>query len=315
MTTMRHYGQLGFGIRQLLAAALLMVAASAGDVFAQSAIVFVNGEPITAMDIDQRSKFVQVTTQKSPSRQEILDQLIDEKLKIREAKRWGMEISDAEVDNNFAGMATRMNQSAAQLTQNLAKMGVNVSTLKTRIKADLAWQQLVRGRYQSRLHTSDREVLSILESKGSQEQENVGYEYVMRPILFLVPPGSPDATFQSRRKEAEALRSRFRGCQESIPMVRAMVGVAVRDQVVRTSADVPDALRKVLDSIPVGQLTAPEVTRHGVELFAICTKRESKSDTPARQKARATVLSERFEQESKRYLRELRKNAMIERGK
>ncbi len=197
----------------------------------------------------------------------------------------------------------------------MAKSGVNVSTLKARIKADIAWQQLVRGRYQSRLHTSDREVLSILESKSAEERETVGYEYVMRPILFLVPPGSPDATFQSRRKEAEALRGRFRGCEEGIPMVRAMRDVAVRDQVVRTSADLPDGLRKVLDSIPVGQLTAPEVTRHGIELFAICTKRESKSDTPSRRKARETVLSQRFEQESKRYLRELRKNAMIERGK
>ena len=205
--------------------------------------------------------------------------------------------------------------SSAQLTQQLAKSGINDSTLKARIRADIAWQQLVRGRYQSRLHTSDREVLSILESKSAEERETVGYEYVMRPILFLVPPGSPDATYQNRRKEAEALRGRFRGCEEGIPMVRAMRDVAVRDQVVRTSADLPEGLRKVLDSIPVGQLTAPEVTRHGIELFAICAKRESKSDTPGRRKARETVLSQRFEQESKRYLRELRKNAMIERGK
>ena len=35
---------------------------------------------------------------KAPPRPEVLDELIDEKLKIREAKRWGIDLSDAEVD-------------------------------------------------------------------------------------------------------------------------------------------------------------------------------------------------------------------------
>jgi peptidyl-prolyl cis-trans isomerase SurA len=312
---MRYKDQAGSEIRRILAAALLVVAAAAGDALAQQVVVFVNGEPITAMDIEQRSKFLLATSQKSPPRQEVLDQLIDEKLKIREAKRWNMEITDAEVESSYSLMASRMRQSAAQLTQTLAKSGINASTLKARIKADLAWQQLVRGRYQSRLQTSDREVMSVLETKSPEEREAVGYEYLMRPILFLVPPGSSDATFESRRREAETLRGRFRGCQEGLPMVRAMRDVAVRDQVVRTSAELSEAHRKMLDSIPVGQLTAPEPTRHGIELFAICAKNESKGDTPGRRKVREAVLSERFDQESKRYLRELRRNAMIERGK
>ena len=94
-----------------------------------------------------------------------------------------------------------------------------------------------------------------------------------------------------------------------------MRDVAVRDQVLRSSADLPDGLRKVLDSVPLGELTAPEVTRHGIEMFAVCSKNETKTDTPGRRKARETLLTERFEQESKRYLRLLRKNAMIEPGK
>jgi peptidyl-prolyl cis-trans isomerase SurA len=69
----------------------------------------------------------------------------------------------------------------------------------------------------------------------------------------------------------------------------------------------------VLDGVPVGQLTAPEVTRLGVEMFALCAKQESKSDTPGKRKARDSVYNERFEKTSKRYLGELRKAAMIER--
>jgi peptidyl-prolyl cis-trans isomerase SurA len=303
------------GLIPARALATLIVMAVAGSALAQTVAVFVNGEPITAMDIEQRSKFLFVTSQKHHPRQEVLDQLIDEKLKVREGARWGINVSDSEVDNSFATMASRMRLSSEQLTQSLAKSGVKADTLKARIKADIVWQSLVRSRYQAKLQLSDSEILSALEAKNPEAREAVGYDYTLRPILFLVTPGAADSNYDSRRKEAEALRGRFKGCRESIPSVRAMRDVAVRDQVVRSSADLPEALRKVLDSIPVGQLTAPEVTRYGVEMFAVCSKHESRSDTPGRRAARDTLYNQRFERESKRYLRSLRKNALIERGK
>ena len=50
---------------------------------AQQVVAFVNGSPITTYDIDQRSKFVQLSTHKTPSRQEVLDALIDETIRSR----------------------------------------------------------------------------------------------------------------------------------------------------------------------------------------------------------------------------------------
>ena len=75
---------------------------------AQQVVVIVNGEPITALDIEQRSKLNQLSTHKAPARQEVLDELINEKLKVREAKKLGLDVSNAEVDNAYASMASRM---------------------------------------------------------------------------------------------------------------------------------------------------------------------------------------------------------------
>ena len=87
----------------------------------------------------------------------------------------------------------------------------------------------------------------------------------------------------------------------------------MRDQVSRSSADLPPELRKVLDGMEVGKLTPPEVTKFGVEMFAICGKKESTAEnTPGRRKARETLMAERFEQQSKKYLQEVRRGAMIE---
>ena len=289
---------LGFG------AALLASAANA-----QQVVVIVNGEPITALDIEQRSKLNQLSTHKVPARQEILDELINEKLKVREAKKFGLEIPSSDVDAAFASMASRMRITPDQLTEQLAKSGVNTATLKARIKADITWSQLVRGRYQSSLQIGDKDILAA-ESKSN---DSVSYDYTLRPILFFVPAGSPETFVEGRKREAETLRSRFQGCDDGITFARALKDVAVRDQVIRSSADIPAELRKVLDGIEVGRLTPPEVTKFGVEMFAICAKKESAADDSlGRRRARETIMVERYEQRSKQYLQELRRGAMFE---
>src|SRR5947209_296973 len=207
-------------------------------------------------------------------------------------------------------MASRMRLTAEQLTQQLAKSGVNVATLKARIRADIAWPQLVRGRYQASLQIGEKDLLTAMESKPD---DTVGYDYTLRPILFLVPTGSPETFVDGRKREAEALRSRFHGCEEGIAFARALKDVAVREQVIRSSADVPAELRKVLEGIEVGRLTPPEVTKFGIEMFAICAKKVSAADnSPGKRQARETIMNERYEQRSKQYVQELRRGAMLE---
>ena len=109
------------------------------------------------------------------------------------------------------------------------------------------------------------------------------------------------------------MRGRFQGCEEGITFARALKDVAVREQVIRSSADIPAELRKVLEGIEVGRLTPPEVTKFGIEMFAICAKKESTADnSPGKRQAKENLMAKRYEQRSKQYLQELRRGAMLE---
>jgi peptidyl-prolyl cis-trans isomerase SurA len=277
---------------------------------AQQIVVIVNGDPITALDIEQRSKLNQLSTHKVPPRQEVLEELINDRLKIKEAKKFGFEISETEVDSAFGTMASRMRLTPDQLTQMLAKQGIAATTLKLRIKADLTWPQLVRGRYSASLQVGEKDILTAIDPKA---EDSVGYDYTLRPILFILPPGSGEAVIETRRRDAEALRGRFQGCDAGITFARALKDVAVRDQVLRSSADLPPQLRKLLDSTEVGKLTPPETTKLGIEMFAICGKKESAADnSPGKRRAREALMLERYERLSKQYLNEVRRGAMLE---
>ena len=71
-------------------------------------------------------------------------------------------------------------------------------------------------------------------------------------------------------------------------------------------------LRDMLGNMQIGHLTAPEVTAQGLQMFAVCGKKESTAESPLKREMREQLFAKRFESESKKYLDEIRKSAMIE---
>ena len=300
-----------FGVAAAFALALA-AAGLPGPARAQQVAVIVNGTPITTYDIEQRTKFIALSAHKTPSRQEVIEELIDEKLKVQIGERYKLEVGDADVDNAYASMSRRMHLTAEQLTGALAHAGIDAATLKARIRADISWQQIVRGKFQSSLQVRDKDVFNKLRDANKDDKKEVGYEYVLRPILFIMQPGANEQVIDGRKREAEALRIRFENCEAGLNFARALRDVAVRDQIVKSSADLAPELRKILDEVSVGKLTSPDVTPQGIQMFALCAKRENKLDNAASKEVRDQMFAQEFQAKSKRYLDELRKQAMIE---
>jgi peptidyl-prolyl cis-trans isomerase SurA len=296
--------------RWVAGAALAAAVAVPGVAFAQ-VVVVANGSPITAYDIDQRTKLIFTSTHKAPTRQEVIQELIDDRIKIAKAKTYGFEVPDTEVDQAFANIAKNQHLSLQQFTQVIERAGISPATIKARIRAELTWTQLVRGKYSSSLEVGDSDIARALRDRNDTQGDAVGYIYTLYPIMVLVPPGSNPAAVEAKRREADNLRSRFVTCTEGLAMSRALRDVAVREPVSRSSADLPPQLREVLASIEVGHLTNPEVTEQGLQMFALCNKKESKTDSPLKQQVRQELFAKKYDAESKRYLDEIRKQAMI----
>lgn len=291
-------------------AAALFAWGHATDLRAQTVVVMVNGEPITSYDIDQRSKLTVLSTKKSATRQQVLDELIDEKVKIKEAKKFGIDPSGGEIDQAFANMGSRMRMSGEQLTKMLEGQGIRPETLKQRIRADMVWTSLVRGRYKDSLMVGEKDVQAAL--GDSDKQAGDSFEYQMQPVVLIVPRDAPSATREARLKEAEALRARVQSCEEANALFKSMPSAAIRPTVIKTSADLPQVLRELLDKTPVGHLTTPETTKQGVEMVALCSRKPTTADTPKKREIREKMYAEKYEAKSKAYLRDVRKAAMIE---
>jgi peptidyl-prolyl cis-trans isomerase SurA len=293
------------------AVALVVMAGGISPLPAQSIACMVGGEPITTLDIEQRTKLNFLTTHKQAPRQEILDELINEKVKIKEAKRFGVDPSASDIDQAYTGMGQRMRLSPEQLTKSLESQGVRPETLKSRLKADMVWGSLVRGRFKESLQVGEKDVAAAAQQSGEATQTDA-FEYKLQPIVLIVPRGSAPAAVDLRRKEAESLRERVQTCEQANSYFKSMQNAAIRETVTKTSADIPGPLRELLDKTQIGHLTPPEITKQGVEMVALCERKPTKVDTPKKREIREKMFAQKYDAKQKAYLADIRKAAMIE---
>ena len=110
-----------------IATEVAMTMASRADA---QAVAIVNGDPITAFDVEQRAKLIQLSTHQNKPRNEVVEELINEKIKVQLQKRFAIDGIDKDVDNAYANMARRMRATPKQFSDNLEKSGVKAETLK-----------------------------------------------------------------------------------------------------------------------------------------------------------------------------------------
>jgi peptidyl-prolyl cis-trans isomerase SurA len=296
-----------------VSALLAFAACSVGPSLAQSSIkVKVDDQPITSYDIQQRTALLQMTGGKG-GQKAATEELIDETIWFIEAAKMGVAVSDARVTAAVEEIAARVKMTPQQLSQALGQQGVQIETLRRRIKAQMVWGQLVQMRTRMRggsVKGADITAEMFAES-GSQDVTTT--EYTLKPIIFVVPKGSSAGYDAQRRREAEAFRGRFAGCDAVVEQVTQLKEVVVRPTMRRTSEELlgaPEAA-DIKEAGP-GRLTRPRKSDDGYTMLAVCTAKDIQSNAAARVQAEAKLLDEVNKDLGKDYMAELRKNAVIE---
>ena len=137
-------------------------------------------------------------------------------------------------------------------------------------------------------------------------------EFVLQQVIFVVPAGSSGGFANQRRREAEAFRSRFPGCDRSVEMAKGLNGVVVKSLGRRTSSQLGGKEGDEIKQTAEGRTTRPAKTDLGYELIAVCSKKELSSDAAARTQVENRLLAEQNKELGKEYLAELKKKAVIE---
>jgi len=145
-------------------------------------------------------------------------------------------------------------------------------------------------------------------SSGGGEQDQV-FDIVQ--VVFPFPAKAGEAARRGAMAEAESVRGQAKDCptmrkigKEKSPQLSSEGKLA--------ASQIAPEMRKVIDAMPVGQVSQPIVQKNGVGVIMVCGKTAGSSGGLSRDDVAETILRQRFDTLSRRYLRDLRRTAYVD---
>ncbi len=168
----------------------------------------VNSDVITDYDLRQRVQLYIATSGVEPTpenlkklRAQILDQLINERIQIQEAKKKNITISSPEIDKAIQRITEDNHISIDQMKEMLGRFNVQISALRSQIAAQTLWQKVVQDEFQDRINISDDDVAAE-ESRLARSKDKPHYE--VAEIFLAVDTPEEDAKVQKNIQDLQA---------------------------------------------------------------------------------------------------------------
>ena len=298
------------GFALLVAATSVSITVMTPPAFASEIKYVVNDIPVTTGDIAHRAAFLKLQRKKGDAAQEMIDQT----LRTAEARRLGIRISDAQVEAAYQRFASSNKMQLSQLDNVMEKSGVSKDHFKEFIRAQMAWNQALSARYRSGDGTgavSEQDLVKKMLEKGGSKPSAT--EYMLQQVIFVVPAAERSATLAKRKREADAMRARFNGCNTTREFAKGLIDVTVRDLGRVLAPQLPPDWAEQIKATKVGGATVTRETERGVEFIGICSSREVSDDKVAQMvfQSEGSGGDKNADELSKKYVDELKAKARI----
>jgi peptidyl-prolyl cis-trans isomerase SurA len=174
----------------------------------------VNDEIISVFDLEGRLNMVLFSSSKNPSPQErerlipqILRTLIDDKLKLQEAKRRNIKVLKSEITRAISTIERSNGIAKGQLPNELKKQGVPRSSIIEQIKSEIAWNKVANRVLGARIRISDSEINDRL----ADYQKNLKKPEHRISEIFL-----PIDTLEQEKKVSDLANRLFKQLQKGV---------------------------------------------------------------------------------------------------
>ncbi len=227
-------------------------------------------------------------------RKAVVNQLIEDRLKVQVSKKLGVEVSDLDLEDviqaRVGGKGTDKKARTEAFFEQFEKQGVSRSSIKEVFRARLAWRNVIGRLYGQRIGTMPRPPLNA--------QADVHYDVKILKLAVGDPSG--DKAAGERMAEAENLKSKFYLCAALPEDVKLIPGASIEAKDKATLADFPKDAQPLIAKAAEGRMTPPVLTGNAVEVYAVCGMEKADPREAA------------FDNYSRNYLQELREKASID---
>ncbi|HLS18822.1 MAG TPA: peptidylprolyl isomerase [Paracoccaceae bacterium] len=306
-------------LRQLIAAALFAglgligTSAPGAEETPFQPVAIVNDVPITGFDLGQRAQILLALgfprSDQEGLRQEALNQLIDERLKLQATRDMNIEITPEMIEGGIEAFAEQTGMSADAFRARLKAQGVSDQALNDMARAEIGWLQVIRARFSDRVTPDDADVEAELARMGG-----AGAEYHVLEI------GLPfDAAGRSEAETRELAEELSRSLNSGSSFEQAVARYSASPSAERggdvgwiSTERMPPELRQALAGLEIGQVSRPLPVSGGVSILKLVDKRSGGGISDAdREAVTSRMMNERGARLAEGLLQELRRDALI----
>ncbi|MCH2094237.1 MAG: peptidylprolyl isomerase [Rhodobacteraceae bacterium] len=257
---------------------LISLSFGAGSAMAQglfSPAIKVNGDAVTYFELEQRKRMLVLLNAPGDPSEVAREQLIDDRLRVQAARRFGVEPSEEEIQEGMAEFAARANMTREKFIEEIEKAGVAEETFRDFVYSGLVWRTVVQGLFGSRAAASEDEIDRA--SAGSSGQSIV--RVLLSEIIIPMQPGNED---EVRALAAEI--ARYTDISKFAQAARQYSATQTRGSGGRLGwqslDELPAPLQSIVLSLAPGEVTDPLPIQNAIALFQMRAIEETAYVTP-----------------------------------
>ncbi len=282
---------MGFGLCWLCLIGLASPVFAQGPAKARAAdyiVAVVNSEPITNNEV--QSLKLRLSKQLPPGSpapdtnvltQQALDQLINEKAQLQQARDYGIRIDDAEIDQTELTIARQNQVSKEELYKRIAAEGLSVSAFREQLRSQLMISRLREREVDNRARVSDTDVEQFIQSQqAGKAAAATAFDLNLAMILVAVPENASDKELADLQAKALQISKRAKAGENFANLAATLSQAADKganggEMGLRSADRYPSLFVEGTQKLSKGDVSEPLRSGAGFHILKVLDKKQS----------------------------------------
>ena len=271
-----------------LALALCCLSAQAETVIVEKIVAVVEDDIILTSELMDRTAEITAAMQAQrvtpPPAEELnkqaLDKLIEESIQLRMGSRFGVRISDAQLNNALNRIASRNRMTLEELRQALQEKGESYEKMREKMRRDMIIQRVQEGSVNQLINITDQEIDNFLASEEGRQLVEEEY-FIVHALLPLTEDNSPEDIAKAKNY-IDDLYQQIASGGSFEKLIPASKDYKFQGGELgwRKRRDLPSLFLDVAPTLEVGQTAAPIKSASGFHLVKLVNKRGGETIVP-----------------------------------
>ena len=223
---------------------------------------------------------------------QVMEQLIMERLQLSRADRMGITVDDNTLNSAIQRIAQQNNMNLQQFRQAVTQQGMDFSRFREDVRTDIKLQRLHQQQVERQIDITSRDIEEFLESQAGQADD---MEFHVAHILLAVPEGTDPDEATEVEQRGEEIVERLRTGDEEFASIAAEVSEAQDaleggDLGWRAAGELPSVFQREVMDLNPGEIAGPVRSPSGFHIVKLIDTRSADQEIVEQTRARHILI-------------------------